>query len=336
MRTTSVLAVILNWNRPDETARCAEHVLAQSNAKPDVLIVDNGSADETLERLRTLAGCRTLALGSNEGFAGGMNAGLTEALRGSYECVWLLNNDAFAEPDCLQTLLRRMEHDPGVAMVTPRLLSVDGTEQHAGGVVDWYSGDIALFASNDLADPLPEGRWLTGTAPLVRTRWVKEAGLFERDFFAYWEDADLCTRINRAGGKLVAVPDAAATHIGNGSSGTNSPFVEFLRTRNAWLFLKRNARVGSNRIRWLRFVARSTERAAFYDLKGQPALATAVLAGLSAARQQRFGPPAAARSPALLERLAFWRPWRVSHVLGRVADWLEPEGGTRLAPTYLK
>jgi GT2 family glycosyltransferase len=324
MRNASVLAVILNWNGIEHTLRCAEHVLALTGAQADLLIVDNGSEDDSLARLRDARlPARVVALETNEGFAGGMNAGLRDAIDHSYQYVWLLNSDAFVEPRCLQSLVERMDRDPTLAMVTPRLLSSDGTEQHAGGTIDWNTGDVTWLKSSELVNA-SGNHYLTGTAPLLRVANVVACGLFEPAFFAYWEDADLCVRLRRAGGRLAAVPDATALHLGSASSGTGSPFAHFLYTRNTWLFLERNARAGSDRVRWWRFASAVTLRAANYDLGGTAPLVRATLAGLSAARRRQYGPPTFQIEPAMLERWTFKRPWGWSRILQNLADWVEP------------
>jgi GT2 family glycosyltransferase len=291
----------------------------------DILIVDNGSRDDIEDRVRRAnLPLRLQMLDTNQGFAGGMNAGLSEALSKSYRYVWLLNNDAFPETTCLQRLVDRMECDHALAMVTPRLLSTDGTEQHAGGTVDWNNGDLGFLKSSELVAPVGDHHWLTGTAPLLRVAALSTSGLFEPQFFAYWEDIDLCVRLRRAGGQLAAVPNAIAVHLGSASAGQNSQFANFLYTRNAWLFLERNARVGSARVRWLRFVSNTTRRAAHAEMWGQPVVAHAMLAGLSAARRRRYGRPESEIEPAALERLTFKRPWRWSQILAGIADLLEP------------
>jgi GT2 family glycosyltransferase len=337
MNRPAVLAVILNWNGADHTLTCVQHLLNQSGADADILIVDNGSTDDSVERIRTSRlPVRLTQLDTNKGFAGGMNVGLETARNESYEYVWLVNNDAFASPTCLAELMRRMVRDPSSVMLSPRLLERDGTEQHCGGVIDWYSGDSAFLASADLARPLADGQWLTGTAPLIRTAILCRSGLLEPVFFAYWEDIDLCVRIQRTGGTVAAVPEAVATHIGRASSDGISPTVEFLSVRNGWLFLERNARIGSNRVRWLRFVSRSIERAAQHDVHGRPALARAALAGISAARRRHYGPPDLAAGPGVFERLSYVRPWGWSRLLARIADKVEPKGAARLTPTGLR
>jgi GT2 family glycosyltransferase len=328
-----VLAVILNWNGIKHVLRCVSHLRAQVGAAAQILVVDNGSTDDSVAKLRALQpACDVLELGANRGFAEGMNTGLRRAIDDGFEYVWLVNSDAFPAPDCLSALLAEMRADPALMMVTPRLVCEDGSEQHAGGTVDWRNGDLAFLYSAELSKPVGDEFWLTGTAPLIRTASLESAGLLEPAFFAYWEDADLCARLTRAGGRLKAVPAAVAIHLGNASLGAASPIIQFLSTRNAWLFLERNIRTRSRRACWLRFVASSMRRAGVHELRSRPDASNAVLAGISAARLRRFGPPPRVLDAASLERWTFHVRWRWSDALERLADWIEPEGRTKPSP----
>jgi GT2 family glycosyltransferase len=312
MTHPSVLAIVLNWNRPELSVKCAQHVLAQQRASADVLIVDNGSTDDSVERFRRSGlSANVLALPANEGFTGGMNAGLRHALENDYEYAWLLNNDAFAAPDCLHTLLTRLRRDPRLAMVTPRILSPTGNEEHAGGVVDAVTAHLAKRDSAEMESPRGEGYWLTGTAPLLRIEAIRDVGPFEPAFFAYWEDVDMSTRLTRRGATIAAVPEAVVTHVGTASGGGfDSPFVWFLMTRNQWLYLARHTDHHSHTAHWLEFVSTVLEWTSVDEWNGMKItrpIVIAMLAGLSAARRGRFGAPPANMSPAALERFLNWQ-----------------------------
>src|SRR5262245_44868262 len=305
---SDVLSVVLNYKKPDLTLECVKHLRAQRGVATDVLVVDNASDDGSAEKLECeRSGFDLTVRESNQGFAGGMNFGLSEALSKKYRYVWLVNNDAFPDPDCLRLLIEQMEADAELAMLTPRLLSADRSEQHAGGLVDWRTSQHTLMMSADLANPagreFPDGTWVAGTAPLIRTSVLQQVGLFEPAFFAYWEDVDLSVRMTRAGYRIGAAPHAEVLHFANATSGLESPFVQFLLTRNAWLFLERNGRVGSTRVKWLRFLSRFVRRAADFELFGKKRLAQAVLGGISAARKRRYAAPDAFLGPRGVERL---------------------------------
>lgn len=330
-----VVAVVLNLNGGDRLLSCVEHLLCQDPVPPSVLVVDNGSSDDSLERLRAAATpCDVIALTRNEGFAAGMNVGLTEAIRRGAAYVWMVNNDAFPDADCLATLLHRLDKDETLGMLTPRLRSSDGGEQPAGGIVNWCTGESRLLMAHDL-DPDrhggEDGTWITGTAPIFRVTALERSGLLEPAFFAYWEDIDLSVRMTRCGFRIGAEAAAGALHLGGATSGgRSSPTVAFLDTRNRWLFLERNARIGSRRLRWWRYAAIAIRRSAWCDLTGDTLHGTALLAGISAARAKQFFAPPTVFNLAVHERVCRRAPWRASAWLMRAADWLDgsPQSST--------
>lgn len=326
-----VLAIVLNYRGAEQTMVCVQHLLSQRPVAPDILVIDNGSPDGGVDQLQGLPPQATLlALKSNLGFAGGMNAGLERALSGDYDYAWLLNNDAFATPDCLQRMLETFASRAGLGMLTPRLLSTDQSEQHAGGIVNWRDGTHTLKYSADFDVDLEvsqaDGAWLTGTAPLVRMAAIRRIGSFDTAFFAYWEDVDLSVRMTRAGYSIGAVRTATALHLGSSSSGgRDTPFCQFMQTRNQWLFLSRHAAPRSTKAMWLRFVSGAIARSGLFEARGLPSVATAVAAGVSGARAGQYFEPPPRFVPRALERALSAAPWRVSRVLSWLADRLDSQ-----------
>jgi GT2 family glycosyltransferase len=288
-----ILTVVLNWNQPTVTLECLGRLLRGERADSDILVIDNGSSDDSAARLcppHSVA-WELFCLPANLGFTGGMNVGLGEAVRRGYTHVWLLNNDALAEPDCLARLVGAMEHDPALAAVTPRLDGADGLEQHAGARVDWGNGANHPLLSADLAEPIPTGCWLNGTALLLRTDALKRVGFFDPAFFAYWEDVDLCIRLAAQGYRLRAVPEARCLHLGSASTGGGgSPFAHYMMTRNTWLFLRKHVRRAQRLRSLFGVLSAALSVAAGLERRGKPQQASAVLAGAVAALRGCTGP----------------------------------------------
>jgi GT2 family glycosyltransferase len=289
--------------------------------------VDNGSTDDSLKQLRTACAGRSriIALKKNLGFAGGMNCGLREALSGGYEFVWLLNNDAFAEPECLNHLVAALLEDTKLATVTPLLYGSNGEEQHAGARVDLSVGTQEMLSPREMERPIPAGCWLTGTALLFRMEALRRTGLFDSAFFAYWEEVDLCIRLARNGYRLRAVPAARCFHLGSGSTGGgDAPFASYMIARNAWRFLRKHL-AGIERIAALmRLTAYHLEEAETHSLKGRKGRASAIFNGTLAGAAGRYGPPSSFRCPAVIERLALAHSWAVTRFLRLTARFLRP------------
>ena len=199
------------------------------DALAEVIVVDNASADGSADAVAShFPDVQVIRNQVNRGFAGAVNQGLAEA-GGKY---WLLlNSDTEVPPGFLEALVRYVEARPEVAVVAPRLLNSDGTDQ---GTARTFPTPAAFFfgrkspltklwPSNPLSARYLIGRQRTGLEPfevdtvsgacmLVRAAAARQIGLLDEQFFIYWEDADWCRRFKAARWKVVCVPGVTITH----------------------------------------------------------------------------------------------------------------------------
>ncbi len=242
-----VVVVVLNYRQAAMTLRCIDSVRLQGDVR--VLLVDNGSGDGCLEAFAGagLGGVEIIPLGRNLGFAGGMNAGIRAAVDQGADLIWLLNNDAFPQKGCLAGLCDHLRDRPRTALVTPRIRTTEGDDQHVGGSIDW-SGETSggLLGVSELGNLMVgRGLWITGCAPLIRSEALREVGGFDERFFAYWEDVDLSMRLSGRGWLLEGVQDVEVTHLGGATSGGNqSEFTDGLLLRNNALLLQKHLPAG--------------------------------------------------------------------------------------------
>ena len=221
LQSVKTAAVVLNWNQSSMTLDCVQALRKQTRSIDLLIVVDNGSKPEQRAILDGLDnGVRRIQLQANRGFAGGMNAGIRAALESGVSYVWLMNNDAFPEPDCLAALVSAMETDATLGAVTPRIVRSDGSEEHAGGRYDFTTDSNTIFAALEFSKPDTDtGYWVNGPAPLVRAKALAAAGLFDERIFAYWEEIELCFRVAKCGFWFRAVPEVFVTHLGSVSTG---------------------------------------------------------------------------------------------------------------------
>lgn len=233
-RASSITVVITNWGTPDLTIRSARAVIEDGIPPERVVVVDNGSADDSYPRFQAqLGGCTLVRLEKNVGFAGGSNAG-ARALAG--DAYLFVNNDAFVHaPGSVERLLACL-HDPAVGVATPRVLNPDLTLQRT--VVPASSPAVELVRASGLSRFVPnrfqpswsthwdhatarEIRAVNGAVLLVRGRTWDDLGGFEEQAYMYTEDLDLCWRARRRGWKVWFTPEAEFVHLGNVASGRN-------------------------------------------------------------------------------------------------------------------
>src|ERR1051326_1197443 len=115
--SNNVIVVIPNWNGQEHIGACLESLKA---VKAKVVVVDNGSTDQSKQIIKKFAGVQLIELPENRGFAGGVNAGIKKAL--DQDFVALLNNDAVVESNWLENLLKTAQKHPKVGIVTSKLM----------------------------------------------------------------------------------------------------------------------------------------------------------------------------------------------------------------------
>jgi len=236
-----VVAVILNWNCADDTIRCLRAVAAGLR-RPDIIVVDNGSQDDSVERLKRLPDSFSLVtLDRNLGFAGGMNAGIREAEARGAEWVWLLNADAVPRPDALSALLTYTDR-----FVVATSLQVTSERPDTPAAEPYV---VAAMVTNDKVRPVRctgctagahEVDVVTGAALFLSVAWVIRVGLFDERFFHYKEEFDLVRRIGTAGGRIGLVCASSVWHKRGGSLAGASPRGRYYHHRNEVLYLRKH------------------------------------------------------------------------------------------------
>lgn len=237
MERPDVSVVVVTWNAREHVERCLDSVRGR-----DVVVVDNGSTDGTVELVRERFPEARVVEQGNVGMGGGNNAGMRVA-EGRY--FFLLNSDAWVEADALDRLIAFADDHPNAAVIGPKLQNPNGTLQRSvrGEPTLWrlsteYFFIRKLAPRTNLLNPLYVGGfahdaprevdWLSGAALLVRRDAADAVGLFDEDFFMFSEEVDWQTRFRRAGWTVWFCPDAVVTHIGGASHGGRM-YVENLR-----------------------------------------------------------------------------------------------------------
>ncbi len=245
-----VAAVIVNWNRADLTRKCVDSLQRGHLVPAWIVVVDNGSREDPRQAFADIPGAISwVLLRENRGFAGGANAGIEYALQQGAEAIFLVNNDAVADPNCLFELAEALAADTKLAAVgaktltqedPPRIHTAYGVLTYHGPLVQqrgWMEPDISKF------DRFAEVDYVSGCAMLLRRQALDDVGLFDSEFFAYHEDLEWCVRARAAGYRVAYVPTAVVRHRMHASTdggGYLSP-ITYLSARNAVLFVRKHA-----------------------------------------------------------------------------------------------
>jgi GT2 family glycosyltransferase len=240
-----VCVVIPNWDGADMIGETIDSLKKQSLGC-DILVVDNGSKDGSLELLRPMVAKKEIILielPKNIGFAGGVNVGFDYAINHDYEAVATLNNDAVADKDWLTNMFACLQDDLTVATVTCKILSRDGKTIDSTG--DWLSiwglpyprgrGEQTSKKYDEHTDILGA----SGGASLFRTSMLKKVGLYDPDFFAYYEDIDLSLRTRLAGWQIRFEPRAFVLHATSSTGNRVRGFTTLQTMKNLpWILIK--------------------------------------------------------------------------------------------------
>jgi len=226
---------LVNYNAGEHLLRAVDSIASETaSLKPEIIVVDNGSTDGSMERLgESFPTVRQILAGENLGFARACNLALRES-SGRY--VALVNPDVIVHRGSLHTLVEYLETHPDVGLVGPKILTPDGRlDFRCARRLPSLWGE--LCERTRLYRRFPRSRWfaghllgswdhesqreveaLSGACMMARREVLSGVGLLDERYFMFGEDVDWCWRIARGGWKIVYLPKAVVTHVGGGST----------------------------------------------------------------------------------------------------------------------
>jgi GT2 family glycosyltransferase len=291
-----VYIVLINFNGSADTIECVDSLAKLRFDNYRVIIVDNGSHDDSVARIRsrlsqlheglstdwvakfegdgpvrgsarvssgfwrdadsraaTSCSVTLMEVDQNLGFTGGNNAGMRYAVEeGCASYVWLLNNDTIVDPEALNELVRRYESvsaaDPAspVALCGSLILDYDNPERvqaYGGAMVNrvlgttrnLHEGEHAESGAVQSCETLPD--YISGCSLLISGSNLARTGMFNPDYFLYWEDTEWSFRCKRMGMRLTVAPASRIWHR-RGSTSRRFPVVGYYNTRNCLRFMR--------------------------------------------------------------------------------------------------
>lgn len=295
--SSKVSIVILNWNGWKDTIECLESLYNISYPNYNVILVENGSKDSSLQCIKSyldgnlavsspffvysaynkpikireytrdeallggggagenadLTSNKRLVLIKNDvnsGFAEGCNIAMRYALDAQDpDYILLLNNDTVVHKDFLGELVKVAENGEEIGFVGPKVYYYNRGNRSdvisvAGSKLDMLRSKLIRIGSDEIDrgqyNRIAEVDYVEGSCLLVKSKLLREIGLLNSRYFAYWEETDLCRRGAEAGYKSLYVPQSLIWHkIGSSSS---NPFRLYHMTRNRLWFMRAHAK----------------------------------------------------------------------------------------------
>ncbi|MBP1464224.1 glycosyltransferase family 2 protein [Candidatus Chloroploca sp. M-50] len=237
MNIVSVL--IITHNSAHEIGPCLDTLAQHTRVPYEIIVVDNASADDTMDAIRRSGSLRLVTNTTNVGFAAAVNQA-TRLAGGRY--LLLLNPDTQVYEGAIDRLVAFLDSHPSVGICAPRVLAVDGCLRHNCFAFEtpwsffWFGVGVGPLHRvrrwmlrrtnwNIAADTPQTVEAVTGAVMLVRRELFEQLGGLDERFFMYCEDGDFCYRAHQQGWKTMLVPDAVITHVRGASTPPDTPLL---------------------------------------------------------------------------------------------------------------
>ncbi|MFH1587601.1 MAG: glycosyltransferase family 2 protein [Candidatus Diapherotrites archaeon] len=235
-REKLISVIVVNYNGENLLEECLSSLSNQTHKKTEIILVDNASKDNSIALVKNkFPGVKIIRNKTNEGFAAANNIGIEKSM-GSY--VAMLNNDAVADRNWLEELVKKVEKNKKIGLVGSKILRTGSNEIDTIGlklIKSGYplelKGDGKLFGVDDCAC-------------LYRREMLEDIrqkeGIYDNDFFIYFEDADISIRALLRGWNVSLAKEAVVFHKGSVTVNKKDNFKKYLVERNIIWFITKN------------------------------------------------------------------------------------------------
>lgn len=247
MESPKVYILILNWNGKKDTINCLESVKKIDYPDYNIVIIDNGSSDDSVEEIhKKFKDIKIIKNKENLGYAEGNNVGIRYALNNKADYIWILNNDTIVDKNCLTKLIQTAELNKDIGIVGSKIYDYGTNRIQYLGIKNLFL-NLLLFKKivgggkedNGQFDSFTDVDAVAGCSTLIRLEMLKKIGLFDKKLFLYYEEVDLFVRAKKAGYQLKVAPKSHVWHKGSATAKKVSGFVRYYIARNNFIFAKR-------------------------------------------------------------------------------------------------
>ena len=281
-----VLASVLNWNNYSITLRCINSLLKV--IKPDhfdleILVIDNGSDPSDFEQLEFYLLDKPIKLVRNKenlGFADGHNYAIKQAIDFDCSRIWLVNNDSIVNENVLLDCLNVFSSQERVGAVTPCLAYEDDPSDiyFSGSKHNWKS--LTLDSSDFEGAASGSSSWIWATVAIYSIDAIREIGLLEGKYFAYYEDNDISERLRKANWLTKVCKNNISLHSKKAEiKNIRHDYYYYLNCRNYQLFFQKHTPIEYRKNLRVRLLSRAMIQVARLREAGAVAAADAALTG---------------------------------------------------------
>jgi len=223
----NVLNIVVTYKSCEYINTCLRALTNQTYRSHKILVVDNRSEDNIEENIRKFNGVQLLKNEKNHGYAYAVNQGLKRALKDDAEFAFILNPDIEMDSRVLEKLVTCAEQNPKIGAIGPNIIQMS-----------WSNAENLNNLSSE--EGIVYVDWLSGCGILVRMEAVKQIGLFDPDYFLYWEETDFLFRLKKGNWKIAKVNSAIMKHVGGASSKYIKTKSYYYFIRNIFVFARKN------------------------------------------------------------------------------------------------
>jgi GT2 family glycosyltransferase len=251
-----VALILLNWNTPVHTANCIASLKQYCDEQLfDIIVVDNGSADNSITIIKAqYPNVIFIENGENLGFAEGNNRGIEHSIAQNYTYSLIINTDTLVDEDIVAKLSTHLNNHPKAAAVQPAIFWLHDKTKIWNGKGSFNQLLGLTYTSKNVpkeTDTFEIAQWVTGCCVLLRNSALLKAGLFNKQFFLYYEDVELSYRIRELGYESHYLPSCKMYHEAGVSAqvgapkkeGFLSPVIHYYISRNRIWFLRKYGNV---------------------------------------------------------------------------------------------
>lgn len=227
-----VSAIIVNYNTFEHTVMCVSTLLLQQGVEVQIIVVDNNSSDDSVDKLKSIFGVKIQVIQNDEnlGFSKANNIGAKVARGDFIACI--NPNIKLEHPDSLLRLLKHLESDKGIGMLGPAV--IEPRKHRIIKPKTTYPQQSLLKHTHSIGNLPGKYAWLLGAFLLFPAEVYKEIGGFDEDYFLYGEDADIGLKVRRAGYKIDHISDIEVIHWSGSSEEGSDAYPKWLRKKKGY------------------------------------------------------------------------------------------------------